>query len=334
MPPTVPGYTTKDNVLLSKLYTLMMEDVGMHNRQVYDLRGVFCQMGTDTVADIATASIQFHPLAPAGRPFIQHVDAYELNIAAPKRYGAAAGIDAGAWEAGISSDRINLHRSELLNADIEHVTCVIMDRIFATSGWYGGWMTPPPFMGYTFVGTHTHYLAADTNGVPTVTHASQAKQHIVHHGGNGSGVVGWMNSNTGALLEQSAEFADNAQMNLPIIQRLQSLGFVPGLTLAGVPHMINDWVPDYYVAYLDLAQKPMYWRYDSEQQRDLIIYDAMGNTMPNAGQYWAEEFVRWSPNGGPTVLRPNAGVVWYLNGASYVAPTSLIPTAVYVAAAA
>ena len=325
MPVTVPGPMTKDGVPLLKLYTKIMDDIGFYKEEMADLIGMFCETGTDTQADIATVSMQMHPVAAGGRPFIQHVDTYELDIAAPKRFGVAAGLAADAWEAGLSSHRINQHAESALKADRAHCICVIIDRIFATAGWYGAWMTPPPFQASTFLASHTHYLGYNVGGLPSITIASDAKEHIAEHGGDGSQVVGWINSKAAAALEVSSELANSAIMNTPFIQKLQTMGFTPAFPLAGVPHMINNWIPENYCCYLDFEQKPMYWRYDSEEQRNLIVYDQ--ETKPNASNFWFAEYMRWSPNGGPTILRPNAGVAVRLNSGTYAAPTSLIPTA-------
>lgn len=325
MPVTVPGAMTKDGVPLDRLRTVLTEDIGFHREDLADLKGLFCEEGNDTTYDIATTSMQMRPIGDDNRPFRQHVDSFEIAIPAPKRYGVASAITAGAWERGLSSERIRMHATEALKADRKHVIGVIVDRIFATAGWYQAWMTPPPFQSFTHTSSHSHYLAYNVGGLLNVTIPSAAKLHITHHGGDGSKVVGWINSTQAAALEQFAEFdSSSTLMDNPIVTQLQRVGFQAAFPLAGVPHMINDWIPDNYACYLDFEQKPFYWRSDSEQERDLIIYEQ--ETVPNAGTYWFGEYVRYSPDGGPAVVRPNAGVAVYLASGTYSAPTALIPT--------
>lgn len=328
--PVVPGPYTKDGIPLEKLRTEVLDDIGMHTEDLSDLIAKFCGAPTmDTTVEIATNSMEMRPIGNSSRPYFQHVDTYTLTLSEPQRYGVAPAITAGAWENGMDSYRLRQHATEALKADRKLCIQAIMDAVFTTFGWYGGWMTPPQYASNIFNGQHSHYLAYAADGLISVAKASVAKRHISEHGHDANSIVGWVNGDQVAALEQSADITDSAIMNSELIKRLQELGFTAAFPLAGIPHMQNEWVPSGYVAYLNMSDLPMRWRVNAEEQKSLIVYDQ--ESSPNAGLHWFQEMVRWVPQGGPDVVVPGAGVVMQLNASgeapTYAAPTRLMPTA-------
>lgn len=92
-----------------------------------------------------------------------------------------------------TSEQVQAHVTRALEADNKLTTNSVMDRIFnpttRTNDWgntvYGLWnadsMVPPPYMGKTFDGTHTHYLVTASTTLDS-THVEALLNHVTEHG--------------------------------------------------------------------------------------------------------------------------------------------------------
>jgi len=92
-----------------------------------------------------------------------------------------------------TAEQVQAHVTRALEADNKLTTNSIMHRIFTpttrTNDWgntvYPLWaadgMVPPPFMGKTFDGSHTHYLATASTTFDSI-HAEALLNHVQEHG--------------------------------------------------------------------------------------------------------------------------------------------------------
>lgn len=92
-----------------------------------------------------------------------------------------------------TAEQVTAHVTRALEADVSLCTNSVMNRIFnpqtRVNDWgntvYGLWnadsMIPPPFMGKTFAGDHTHFLASASTTLDS-THIEALINHVTEHG--------------------------------------------------------------------------------------------------------------------------------------------------------
>ncbi len=193
-----------------------------------------------------------------------------------------------------------------------------MAAMLKDGGWWDASMSlaPPAYKMNSFATSHDHYLVYDVSGIPTVGIVAAAKKHIVEHGyGINGGFIGFWNSATAEQVEELAEWNTTSNyVTTPTIAALQSAGIMPEetFTAVGVPFIINDWVPEYYMLIVDSNVKPLHWRDVEGSGKDLI-------TQTTDDMYkLIEEYRRYA---SVTVTQRGAGVAIYLNGASWSDPS-------------
>ena len=317
MPP-VPGtfgaFTT-DGVPLYLLYTEMIDSVEMHNEFMRDFMALFCGAPTQKrIEHIRTRSMQFQRSGmDTTHPNMQHVDRFEIDLKTPERLVLNASIDSAAWEKGMSSDEVQTHHAEAMNADKRLVTNAILEEALTGGCWYNGTMTPPKYKNNVFTPDHNHYLGFDLSGVPDVNALVTAKHHLIEHGYE-KGLVTFMNSEQVSSIEKLTEFSGaDAAMVSPLMQGLQEFGYTINFQVAGVPIIEEDWVPAGWGLTVALAEKPMRWRMtDNAITADVIV--ATHQPQSQIAYYWIEEYARWV---SATGVMPGAGVASYYGASTY-----------------
>lgn len=321
LPGTMGAFTT-DGIPLELLYTEVLDSVEMHNEFMRDFMELFCGAPTQKrVEHIRTRSMQFQRAGrDTTRPNMQHVDRYQIDLKTPERLLLNASITAESWEKGMSSDEVQTHHAEAMAADKRLVTNAILEEALTGGCWYNGTMTPPKYKNNKFDSDHSHYLAANLNGVPDVATLVEAKHHLIEHGYD-KGFVTFLNSEQISSIEKLTEF-DGSKTALfsPLMQRLQEFGYNISFQVAGVPIVEEDWVPVGYGLTVSLNEKPMRWRItDNTVTADVIV--ATHQPQSQIGYYWIEEYARWV---SATGVMPGAGVAMYFGGSAWVdAPISL-----------
>jgi hypothetical protein len=93
---------------------------------------------------------------------------------------------------GATAEQITAQVTRVLDGDVRNVTGTILNRLFnpvvEENDWqincYGLWsadMTPPPYLGKTFDGTHTHYLVSNSTVIDSQD-IEQMIRHVKEHG--------------------------------------------------------------------------------------------------------------------------------------------------------
>lgn len=311
------GALTTDNVPLSALYTEFLDSVERHNEKSRDYIGMFAGAPTkNRTAQIRTRSMAF---AKAGSdttvPDMQHLDRFDIALEDPIRYVAKGAITRASWEKGLASDEVREHHLEALDADYRLITEYFMSKMLTDGGWYDATLTPPSYKKNTFASSHDHYLAYNVSGTPTLAHFNAARHHIAEHGFN-SGVVAFINNDQVEKIENLAEWVSPAaDMDSPVIQRLQEFGMTPAFKAGGMPVYEEDWVPSGYGLVVSLGVKPLRWRItDNPVTADLIAFEQDANL-----QYqWTGEYARWC---SATVVMPGAGCAIYWGSGTWADPT-------------
>lgn len=299
-----------------------------------DLIGLYCEPTIlDSVA-MDQGKMAFTKAGKdGGRPDPQHIPTKVLNLTSPEKYWLASAVTQDSWWNGMTEAQLRQATMGPLVADRELVIRLILGTMLTPSAWYNADQTPPQYAFNSFDATHDHYITYANAGVLTPEVSSYAKWHITHHVGQGVGdVICQVNSATTVAVEQEYGGFDATAVyqNLPVIQRMVEFGFRPGQPLAGVPTVINDFIPQGYALYTLMSPiaKPAMWRTTvNPETAGLIILE--NSTIPNVEFKWFGDYVRF---GAPTVYRPEMGVAVKLDvaqaGDAYTAPTGILDIAV------
>ena len=183
---------------------------------------------------------------------------------------------------------------------------------------------PPAYKSNSFTTSHTHYLAADVGGVPSLSHFAELKKHILEHGYgdplNGGSLVAFINSANAQKIENLAEWQTTSNyVATKVIEQLQADGLWPSgiggqvMTAVGVPIIVEDWVPENYILMVDYKVRPLRWRIPEGAGTENLIVDTDDDF-----QYLIKRYRRW---GAVKVVHRGAGAVYYLGGASYEDPS-------------
>jgi len=321
------GPLTIDGVPLQQLYMDTITDIGVNTERTQDLIGMFA--GAPTIK--STVAIRMRGMEAkrrgmeGGNAAVQHMPTNMISLDEPVAFEWAAGITRDAWERGMTSDEVMAQSAELTATDRRLVTQAILNAMFRDGAWYDGscpW-APPPFEGNTFAVTHNHYLTYAASGLPTQTIMADCKRHLAEHGVFGN-VTAWVHGSSITAIEKLGELADNATMNTPFIQALQTQGFTAGFTMNGVPVIGSDWVPEGYMLVFAMPEgrKPLRWRRtENPATGSLMLIPGPG---PTESMQWHEAAHRWI---SATVVEPAFGCAVWLSAASdsdaYVDPAIL-----------
>jgi hypothetical protein len=326
------GSFTSKGVPDHPLLTLYRERIGDITEKTQDWVGMFCEPTILDYVEVPEGRMAFTRSGrDQRRAQPQSIIAKIIELDFPEKYDLASAVTADSWWYGMTPQLLYKHTVEPLLADRRLCTQLILGKALALSGWYNADQVPPPWEANAFDGGHDHYLSYANEGALSPEVSSYAKLHIQHHGVPGQ-VVCQINSATAAETEQQfGGFAESAAYeNLPIIKDMVELGFQMGTSLAGVPTIINDWIPPFYALYtaFEPTYKPMMWRTTvNEETARLIVRE---NTLiPNCEFQWFGDYVRF---GAATIIYPEMGVAVKLDagGSSdyYVAPTGILDIAV------
>lgn len=316
------GALTTDHVPVAQLYTEMIDSVELHNEFMRDFLNLFCGNPTQKRTEqIRVRSMEFQRAgSDTARPDRQHLDRFNVDLKDPERFFLNTSITAAAWEQGLSSDEVQAHHREAMNADKRLVVNAILEEALTGGCWYNGTFAPPKYKNNSFNSAHTHYLAKALSGVPDMEILVNAKHHVMHHGYD-KNIVCFLNSTQIANIEKLTKFdGSEAALVSPLMQELQRFGYTSSFQAAGMPVVEEDWVPVNYGLVVSLAEKPMRWRItDNPVTRNVIAntHDVQGDI----SYRFVEDYVRWVSCTG---VMPGAGCAMYFNGGTWVdAPISL-----------
>lgn len=311
------GLYTTDNVATSQLYTELARDITLYNKQEQSFLERFCKRTTQKTVRVTQQAQRFKK---AGRDMDEpqwdrHVYR-DIDLTAPVPYQLSSGFTKLALEEGVSSAEIRDLQADAIAADQRLLQETVLKSMLNDGGFWDASMSlaPPSYRSNTFLTTHDHYLAASVSGTIATTHVTDAKQHIQEHGyGLDGGLVAFINSAQAELLENVAALTNN-YMPTPTISQLQSQGVIGsvGTVIAGVPLVVNDWIPAYYMLVVDLNTTPCRWR-DVEGTGTGLITDTEDDFLKNLTKYR-----RWVSS---TVVHKGAGVCYYLNSGTWTDPT-------------
>jgi len=324
--PGTPGALTTDDVPLHLLYTEFIDSIRKHNEQDRNFKSLFCQPATkDRVVEVPRRSMRFYESGEdTTQPDYQHIAHDEIDLDEPRRMLAAAAVTQKAVEKGISSTQVRNHHDEGLRADFRLIQHAVLKSCLTTGGWYDGTMTtaPPSFKKNTFTTAHSHYLAANVAGVPTLNEFTNAKQHILEHGYGGP-FFAFVNTAQAEQIENAADWTNApGPLPTPLMTKLQEMGMVPFIRAAGVTVYAEDWIDEDYMLVVSLEETPCSWRIPEGKGvgvEGLMVHSALKGSEAMLSKYnFIEEYVRWV---SCNVLHRGAGVAYYLAGAAWTDTT-------------
>jgi hypothetical protein len=310
------GLYTTDQVASSKLYTEFMQSIELTAPRRELFRDLFCNRTEKTTVRVTQSALRFVKGGfDESEPPRDRTAYREISLPTPRKFELAAGFTKEAWERGLDSSEVRTLNQDALAADERLIQELVLSAMLTDGGFWDANMTlaPPAFQSNSFTTSHDHYLAANATGEPTLAHVAAAKHHLVEHGYGG--FIGFWPSSMAELVEGKAEWETTANyVSTPVIARLQEQGIMPGETFvaAGVPFVINDWLPEHYFMVLATNVRPCHWRDVEGPGKDLITYSVDDFTKT------IDEYRRY---GSVKVTSRGAGVVYYLNSGTYSSPT-------------
>lgn len=321
----VLGPKTSDDIPAELLRTEFIDSVERHNEADRNFKNLFCKTTRKDTVEVRQRSMVFQKSgADSTTPDFQHLEYQRITVPDPERYLCRPGLTRAAWEAGLASDEVREMHSEALDADSRFITQMVLQEMLTDGGWWDAAMTtaPPPFKMNTFATSEDHYLAANVAGVPAYAHWTNAKHHIQEHGygftgQGGCSVISFMNSEQGEQVENVADWVDatNTRMDTAVLERLQTYGLTPQFTVAGVGVVLEDWVPENYLLFVDSNVKPCHWHLTDNSEADnlmVLMHD------DNVQYYGVGDYIRW---GSAKVTLRGAGCCYYLDSATWTDPT-------------
>jgi len=325
-----PGPATIDQIPLEPLLNELREEIGIQAEMIEDERNLY--IGEPTLkqtVQIVTVGMEFKPDGQGGNgnPDLQHLPSFSLTLSAPDREVLATGIKQRAWEEGLTSNDVRRNVAEAMAAYRRLWRKCITQAKFALNGWYNATMTPPPFDGVTFAGSHTHYLARNASSIPTQNICVDAAVHITEHGYSADSIISEVNRYTLANLVKQGELmqtANDFSIGSPILQKMQAMGLRSQYSLGGVPLIENNFIPNGYQWFGSLERTPMAARRPVNDDLGLTSYPQV--IIPNTDMRWIGEFSCWAVI--PDIVELGAGVAVWLADANntgvYVAPADLV----------
>jgi hypothetical protein len=309
------GILNADDVLA--LLTELKAATDFYNEQDQNWKARLCNITTNEFVKFPQRTASMLPVGEGGTPLRQRIDFQTVQIPDPGRWGIGSAVTQVAIEEGIDEETIRQNHTDALNADYRLITRLCLRAMLMDGGWWDGTATPPNWASNTFDATHTHYIAANAAGLPTLAHWTTIKRHIQEHGfglEEDGGVVAVINGDMASRIEATAEYVQTDQpMRTRAMEALQWYGLVPEFRAAGVWVTQSDWVPDNYIAAWALNEKPLHWRIPKgmEGADRLLSWESPENVRVK-GSF---DYIR---RGSTAVTLRGAGVAAYLGGASWV----------------
>lgn len=322
-----PGPATLDEIAVEPLLNELREEIGIQAERIEDERNAY--IGEPTLKQteqVVTIGMEFKPDGQGGGvPGLQHLPSYSISLTAPDRLTLGTGIKQRAWEEGLTSNDVRRNVAEAMKAYQRVWRKCITQAKLALSGWYDATLTPPPFDGITFTGSHTHYVAYNASSTPTQNIMVDNALLISEHGYDPGRIFAEMNQYTLANLVKLGEVVQtNETIYSPLVQDFQRLGMNSQYTLGGVPLTVNNYIANGYMWMGSVERPPMKARREVNDAMGLNTY--METIIPNSDMRWISEFSCWAVV--PDVVELGAGVAIWLADAQatgvYTAPASLI----------
>jgi hypothetical protein len=310
------GLYTTDNVPTSQLYTELIRDIGLYNQADPQFIERFC---TRTTKKTVRVSQQAGRFAKAGsdtsEPDWDRFAYREISLGEPVKYQLAEGYTREALERGMDSSEIRDLNADALLADGRLTQEIVLKACLNDGGFWDATMSlaPPSYKSNTFATSHDHYLKSAASGIPTLSMFTEMQQHIIEHGyGLSGGLVCFINSDAAKAITDKAEWNTTSNyVSTPTIARLQEQGIINGpvFNVAGIPVSVNDWVPQYYMLMVDASVKFAHWR-DTEgvAGRNLVV---------DVDEDFVKNITSYRRYCSATVTQKSAGVVYYLNSATW-----------------
>ena len=315
------GLYTTDGIPAQILYTEIARSVELYNHTENQFKELFCKDTRKKTVRVPQRSMQFHTASDTGDPEWSQLNNREYTLPDPIAYELAEGYTKHAWEQGLSADEVRQQRAEAIKADSRLIQQIVLKEMLTDSGWWDASMStaPPTFKSNSFATTHDHYLAANVAGVPTKAHFDTMKGHIIEHG-YGPTLVAFINHAQATAIEAVAEWqTTNNYVSTSTIDFLQKVGLWPStlssnnvLMASGVPVLVEDWVPAYYMLMVAVndVDKPLRWRLpESTNGVEGLITDT-----DDTFKWMITKFRRWT---SAKIVHQGAGCAYYLNSATW-----------------
>jgi len=313
------GLITTDNVPSSILYTEITRSIELTAAERELFRDLFCVRTEKKTVRVAQSAARFRTGGDDhGEPGWDRYLYRDISLSEPVKYHLAVGHTKEAWERGLSSQEVRDLAQDAMKADERLIQELVIAAMLKDGGFWDASMSvaPPAYKMNSFTTSHDHYLAYNVSGSLTLAHIAAAKQDILEHGyAQNGGLMGWMNSAQAEKLEGKAELNTTSNyVTTPTIARLQEAGIFPEkpITIAGVPLVVNDWVPENYILIVDTNVKPCYWRDVEGPGKDLIT---------ETEDDFTKVVTMYRRYGSVKVTQRGAGACIYLGGASWTDPT-------------
>jgi hypothetical protein len=312
------GAFTTDQVALQQLYTEFQDGVSEAAAAGNAFLRQFCTETKKKTVRVRQRTVTAQHLgSDTTVPDMNRKDYVEFDLAEPERWGLKSAVTREAVDRGIDSSEIRSEHQEMMDGMDRLLAETVLQSMLINGGFWDGAMAavPPAYKKNTFLVTHDHYLARAGAGVPLLSDFTRLKRTITEHG-YGRDFVGLINGDTAEQIENKAEWATApGPMTTPVMAKLQDLGVTPGLNAAGLPVVVEDWIPSGYVLVASLQIKPCYWR--NPENHGSEIDTELDTTQ--RGQYsWISEYFRYT---SCRVVHRGAGAALYLGGAAWVDPT-------------
>jgi hypothetical protein len=272
----------------------------------------------------------FQVLGPGERPD-RKIITVATSYPVVTKYGYGVGSDLDTLQRSTGRE-IMLDQNRPMQEDPEHVLTRFVSKMMTTPGasnagygFYNGQFAaeeqltaPPRYQQQTFASGHSHYLTSATANTLIINDLVGMKQTIRHHGNKGP-ILGFINSDTVAVLEKLAQFTSTSLVRSPITDQVAVQGFTDAFQLFGVIYHVSELIPANYVLMVESndaeTQRPLIM-FEPAAMRGLRLHPGPMNDYPIIESFWD----RWF---GLKVFRRGAGAsMWFgAHSASYTSPT-------------
>lgn len=311
------GVFTTDNVASSQLYTEIIDSVERGNEQGNPWLKAFAKETWQTTVRVRQRTATAQKLgSDTAVPDRYHLDYREFTLPTPERWGVAAGLTQEAFDRGVSSDEIRESHAECMQEMDRKVVQTLIQTCLTDGGFWAtaDTVAPPAYKAKTFNAGHDHYLAESVSGVPKFAHFTRLKHTIQEHGYT-QNLLCFMNGDAAEAIENKTEWAtaqSSAPMPTSLLDTLQRLGVTPAFTVAGMPVICEDWIPQYYLLAISLMEKPLRWRVPEGSKNSNVYVTTID---PNGQYKWIGEYYRYT---SAKVVHKGAGAAYYLNSGTWV----------------
>ena len=330
------GMYTSGDIVLQRLYNEIVRMVDMDANTPNPFRSLLCRDTTKEKVRITQRQQRFYKGSEGASPDHQKLGWADMTLPDLAFYELGSAASATAIEQGMTAEEARDMAIDALGADFRLQQQLVIEAVMTSGAFWDANMTvaPPPYKISTFATSHNHYTGVNQSGVPTLANITAMKHNIIEHGygttDNGGALVCFLNSGNAESIENAAEWKTTSNyVGTPILETLQKSGLWPSgiagawMQAAGIPLIVEDWVPANYLVMLDLGvpDKMCRWRLpDTDPSFGINTKGLIMETGADKFKWLITRYRRW---GSCMVVHRGAGAVTYLSSAqsAYVSPT-------------